>query len=114
MTSNSKAVKENRNEESQSPGQEQQNEQADGQEAENEDSESQSPAQADEGDQQQQNQSAQAQTGELTDEEKEKMQRLDNLMKKIPDDPAFLLKRKMQLEAQQRRRQGPPSNRSEW
>ena len=105
---------ENRNEESQSPGQEQQNEQADGQEAENEDSESQSPAQADEGDQQQQNQSAQAQTGELTDEEKEKMQRLDNLMKKIPDDPAFLLKRKMQLEAQQRRRQGPPSNRSEW
>ncbi|MBT82311.1 MAG: hypothetical protein CL587_18215 [Alteromonadaceae bacterium] len=106
---------ENRNEESQSPGQEQQNEQADGQEEENEDSESQSPAKAEEGDQQQQqNQSAQAQTGELTDEEKEKMQRLDNLMKKIPDDPAFLLKRKMQLEAQQRRRQGPPSNRSEW
>lgn len=54
------------------------------------------------------------QPAELTDEEKEKMQRLENLMKKIPDDPAFLLKRKMQLEAQQRKRQGPPSNRSEW
>lgn len=57
---------------------------------------------------------AQSQADELTDEEKEKMQRLENMMKKIPDDPAFLLKRKMQLEAQKRRRQGPPSNRSDW
>lgn len=52
--------------------------------------------------------------GELTDEEKEEMQRMESLMRRIPDDPAFLLKRKMQLEAQKRQRQRMPSNRSDW
>ena len=56
----------------------------------------------------------QASEGELSEEDKENMQRLENLKKRIPDDPAYLLKRKMQLEAQQRRNQRPPSNRSEW
>ena len=69
--------------------------------------------QQDEQDAQQHDQSAAAQ-GELTDEEKEAQQRLDNLMRKVPDDPAFLLKRKMQLEAQQRRRQRMPTNQREW
>ncbi|QJR79870.1 VWA domain-containing protein [Alteromonas pelagimontana] len=59
-------------------------------------------------------QSMTAQPAEMSDEEREKQQRLENLMRKIPDDPAFLLKRKMQLEAQQRRRSRPPTNRSEW
>ncbi|MDB2331657.1 tetratricopeptide repeat protein, partial [Alteromonas sp.] len=51
---------------------------------------------------------------ELTDEEKEEMQRMENLMRRVPDDPAFLLKRKMLLEAQKRKRQRMPSNRSDW
>lgn len=51
---------------------------------------------------------------ELTDEEKEAQQRLDNLMRRVPDDPAFLLKRKMQLEAQKRQRQRLPANRRDW
>ena len=54
------------------------------------------------------------QDGELTVEEKEQQQRIENLMRKVPDDPAFLLKRKMQLEAQKRQRQRMPSNRSDW
>jgi Ca-activated chloride channel family protein len=46
---------------------------------------------------------------ELSEEEKEQMQRMQNLLRKVPDDPAFLLKRKMQLENQQRRRQQAPT-----
>jgi Ca-activated chloride channel family protein len=45
----------------------------------------------------------------MTDEERENIQRLENLLKKVPDDPAFLLKRKMMLENQQRRRNRAPS-----
>jgi Ca-activated chloride channel family protein len=56
-----------------------------------------------------------AQEAELTDEEKEQQQRLRNLLNRVPDDPAFLLKRKMQLEAQQRRRsRQPTTTRSDW
>jgi len=51
---------------------------------------------------------------QLTDKEKEEMQRMENLMRRVPDDPAFLLKRKMLLEAQKRNRQRMPSNRSDW
>ncbi|MEW9798132.1 vWA domain-containing protein [Alteromonas sp. CYL-A6] len=51
---------------------------------------------------------------EMTDEEREAQQRLDNLMRRVPDDPAFLLKRKMQLEAQKRQRQRLPANRRDW
>lgn len=57
----------------------------------------------------------QAAEAELTEEEKEQMQRLETLLRKVPDDPAFLLKRKMQLEYQNRRRSGPPSSRKkQW
>ena len=63
---------------------------------------------------QQQNAQSAAAQGELTDEEKEAQQRLENLMRRVPDDPAYLLKRKMQLEAQQRRRQRMPTNQREW
>ncbi|BFT30930.1 VWA domain-containing protein [Alteromonas sp. D210916BOD_24] len=56
----------------------------------------------------------QAQQGELSDAEKEELQRMESLMRRVPDDPAFLLKRKMQLEAQKRQRQRMPSNRSDW
>lgn len=56
----------------------------------------------------------QPQQGELSDAEKEELQRMESLMRRVPDDPAFLLKRKMQLEAQKRQRQRMPSNRSDW
>lgn len=47
--------------------------------------------------------------------DKETEQRLNNLLRRIPDDPAFLLKRKMQLEAQKRQYRRPPSSdRSDW
>lgn len=45
---------------------------------------------------------------ELTEEEKEQQQKMQNWLRKVPDDPAYLLKRKMQLEQQRRRRQTPP------
>lgn len=50
------------------------------------------------------------QENELTDEEKEQMQRMQNLLNRVPDDPAFLLKRKMQIETQQRKRERVPAN----
>ena len=56
----------------------------------------------------------QSQAGELSDAEKEELQRMESLMRRVPDDPAFLLKRKKQLEAQKRQRQRMPSNRSDW
>jgi len=59
-------------------------------------------------------QTMQGQEAELTDAEKEELQRMESLMRRVPDDPAFLLKRKMQLEAQKRQRQRMPSNRSDW
>lgn len=74
--------------------------------AENEQSEGENP--------EEQPTSAQASQEELTDEQREQQQRMENLMRRVPDDPAFLLKRKMLLEAQKRQRQRMPANRSEW
>ena len=71
-------------------------------------------AQKDEQEAQREAQAMQGQEAELTDAEKEELQRMEGLMRRVPDDPAFLLKRKMQLEAQKRQRQRMPSNRSEW
>jgi len=50
-----------------------------------------------------------AQPEELTDEQKEQMEKMQNWLRKVPDDPAFLLKRKMQIEKENRRRQRVPS-----
>ncbi len=71
-------------------------------------------AQEDEQQAEQEAQAMQGQETELTDAEKEELQRMESLMRRVPDDPAFLLKRKMQLEAQKRQRQRIPSNRSDW
>jgi len=95
-----------------------QNESSDSQQqnAEQEESDKGDSAQAQE-DEQQAKQEAKAMQGqetELTDAEKEELQRMESLMRRVPDDPAFLLKRKMQLEAQKRQRQRMPSNRSDW
>lgn len=46
---------------------------------------------------------------ELTDEEKEQMQRLQNLLRKIPDDPGYLLKQKMLREHNLRKRERMPT-----
>ncbi|BDF94906.1 VWA domain-containing protein [Pseudoalteromonas sp. KAN5] len=53
-------------------------------------------------------QAMQAHTAELTNEEKEKAQQLSQLLRKVPDDPAILLRNKMQLEAQKRNYQRRP------
>jgi Ca-activated chloride channel family protein len=58
----------------------------------------------------QQTQTLQQGEEELTDEEREQMQRMQNLLNRVPDDPAFLLKRKMQIEAQRRKRERLPAN----
>ncbi|MEN8777912.1 VWA domain-containing protein [Glaciecola sp. HTCC2999] len=51
----------------------------------------------------------------LTPEEQEKMQRMQALMNKVPNDPGYLLKRKMELEYQQRKRQQAPRSRTkQW
>lgn len=62
------------------------------------------------------NQSMQGQQSEeLTDEEREQLQRIESLLRKIPDDPAYLLQRKMLLESQQRRRErAPPQQQQNW
>jgi Ca-activated chloride channel family protein len=52
---------------------------------------------------------------EMTSEEKEKMQRMQMLMNKVPDDPAFLLQRKMLLESQKRRSERfSKPNKKDW
>ncbi len=53
-------------------------------------------------------QAMQAQAAQLTNEEKEKAQQLNQLLRKVPDDPAILLRNKMQLEAQKRNYQRRP------
>ncbi|AGH44001.1 hypothetical protein C427_1892 [Paraglaciecola psychrophila 170] len=60
--------------------------------------------------QEQQAQAMQQGEEELTDEQREQMQRMQNLLNRVPDDPAFLLKRKMQIESQQRKRERLPTN----
>jgi Ca-activated chloride channel homolog len=70
----------------------------------------QAEQEAKEKDQEQEQQAQQLEQQELSDEEKEQMQRMQHLLNRVPDDPAFLLKRKMQIEAQQRKRERSPSN----
>ncbi|WP_339685629.1 VWA domain-containing protein [uncultured Pseudoalteromonas sp.] len=94
-----------------------QNEQSENQPAEqpNDNAEQQSePLAANEPvpDEQQQTAEQQAQAvqaSELTNEEKEQAQQLNQLLRKVPDDPAILLRNKMQLEAQKRQYQRRPT-----
>ncbi|WP_412971248.1 VWA domain-containing protein [Glaciecola sp. MF2-115] len=52
---------------------------------------------------------------DMTPEEKEQMQRMQMLMNKVPDDPAFLLQRKMLLESQKRRSERfSKPNKKDW
>ncbi len=52
--------------------------------------------------------SNQTDMSELTPEEQEEMQRMQMILNKVPDDPAYLLKRKMLLEAYKRKGTPPP------
>lgn len=73
--------------------------------------EQQQADQAEDDAEQEANADTQPQPAELTDEQKEEMQRMQNLLRRVPDDPAFLLKRKMQLESQRRQRDRTPTQR---
>jgi Ca-activated chloride channel family protein len=77
----------------------------------------QQPKEPTQPDEPQESQEVQAQQKEqpLTPEEQEKMQRMQALMNKVPNDPGYLLKRKMELEYQQRKRQQAPRSRTkQW
>ena len=94
-----------------------QNEQSENQPAEqpNDNAEQQSEPQAanepahDEQQQTAEQQAQAVQASELTNEEKEQAQQLNQLLRKVPDDPAILLRNKMQLEAQKRQYQRRPT-----
>lgn len=77
----------------------------------------QQPKEPTQPDEPQESQEVQAKQQEqpLTPEEQEKMQRMQALMNKVPNDPGYLLKRKMELEYQQRKRQQAPRSRTkQW
>ncbi|MDQ9092886.1 VWA domain-containing protein [Pseudoalteromonas haloplanktis] len=78
-------------------------------ESENDEPQAQlSPEQQQQAEEAAKQQAMQAHTAELTNEEKEKAQQLSQLLRKVPDDPAILLRNKMQLEAQKRNYQRRP------
>ncbi|KTF15509.1 vWA domain-containing protein [Pseudoalteromonas sp. H105] len=98
------------------PEQAQQSESNDSQQAQNEEQPEpseqaqpkMSPEQQKQAEEAAKQQAMQAQSAQLTNEEKEKAQQLNQLLRKVPDDPAILLRNKMQLEAQKRNYQRRP------
>ena len=89
-------------------------EQGDDQQKQQDKQQPKEPTQPDEPQESQEVQSQQ-QEQPLTPEEQEKMQRMQALMNKVPNDPGYLLKRKMELEYQQRKRQQAPRSRTkQW
>ena len=89
-------------------------EQGDDQQKQQDKQQPKEPTQPDEAQESQEVQ-AQQQEQPLTPEEQEKMQRMQALMNKVPNDPGYLLKRKMELEYQQRKRQQAPRSRTkQW
>jgi Ca-activated chloride channel family protein len=70
----------------------------------------QTEAEKQKSEQEQQSQALQQVEEDLTDEQREQMQRMQNLLNRVPDDPAFLLKRKMLIESQRRKTERLPSN----
>ncbi|WP_026375475.1 vWA domain-containing protein [Aestuariibacter salexigens] len=95
--------------------QSQQNQQQGQQQEQQSDAEQAEQQQQDDAEMQQQESPQSAAEQELTDEQREQMQRMQNLLRKVPDDPAYLLQRKMQLEYQQRQRERLPTQlRKDW
>ena len=97
------------NEQNEQDTQQQSQAEQDQQEAEQQQAD-QSEAEKQKSEQEQQAQTLQQGEEELTDEQREQMQRMQNLLNRVPDDPAFLLKRKMQIEAQRRKSERLPTN----
>jgi Ca-activated chloride channel family protein len=97
-------------EQNQQDEQQPQSEEQEQQESKSEESKESGSKEGESKESEQEAQAQKMQEKELTDEEKEQMQRMQNLLNKVPDDPAFLLKRKMQIEAQQRKRERAPGN----
>ncbi|WP_342804667.1 VWA domain-containing protein [Alteromonas sp. M12] len=99
------------NEQDAEQNQQDDSEQQDESEQQNESEQQQDPSQQEQQTEQEQQAAQQVQEAEesMTDEEREEMQRMQNLLNRVPDDPSYLLKRKMLLENQQRRRQRTPS-----
>ncbi|MBN7818990.1 vWA domain-containing protein [Bowmanella yangjiangensis] len=92
----------------QQDGQQQQSEQ-DQQDQKAQEQEKQQPSEQQQDGEEQQQAQAQAEEAQSDEEAREEQQRLQNLLRKVPDDPAYLLKRKMLLENQQRRRHSLPN-----
>lgn len=109
-------AKESQQDDSQQQNAQQQEQQSDSAESEQSQAEQPQPEQAQpdqesaETAKESKQQTLNEQSEALSDEEKEQMQRMQTLLNRVPDDPAFLLKRKMQIEAQQRKRERVPSN----
>lgn len=95
---------------SQGEPEQQQQQQEEAQQQQDEQAKAEAEAEKQESEQEQQAQALQQGEEELTDEQREQMQRMQNLLKRVPDDPAFLLKRKMQIESQLRKRERLPTN----
>ena len=98
---------ESQSENSEQPSQEEQEQQ---EQQEQQDLADEAEAEQQKAEQDQQVQSLQQGEEELSDEQREQMQRMQNLLNRVPDDPAFLLKRKMQIESQRRKRERLPTN----
>jgi Ca-activated chloride channel family protein len=96
--------------ESQGSDSEQQSEEEQKQQEAEQQKADQAEAEKQKSEQEQQAQALQEGEEELTDEEREQMQRMQTLLNRVPDDPAFLLKRKMQIESQRRKRERLPTN----
>ncbi|MCG7571021.1 VWA domain-containing protein [Pseudoalteromonas sp. CNC9-20] len=97
--------KQSDSEQSQQQQQRQNGEQQQGDKAQNAEQQQQAQQmQQQQGDQQGTEQQLAAQASELTPEERERAQQLNQLLRKIPDDPEILLRNKMQLESRKRQR----------
>jgi Ca-activated chloride channel family protein len=98
-------------EQHESPSQDSEQQKKEQQEEPKEEQQQTSQAEADKQKSEQQAEALQQeQEEELTDEQREQMQRMQNLLNRVPDNPAFLLKRKMQIESQRRKRERLPTN----
>ncbi|MFW8589213.1 VWA domain-containing protein [Glaciecola sp. 2405UD65-10] len=109
--------------EAQKPGNEEQEQQEQGQsepESNSEENpgsnENQAPQteQTSEQEQQQAIDNSQFKMENLSPEEQEEMQRLQMILNKVPDDPAYLLQRKMLLEAHRRKNTPAPPTHENW
>lgn len=107
------ALKQSAQDQAQKDSQESQSQQQDQAQSDKDKADEQAEGQ-DPSEQQQAAISNQINADDLTPEQKEEMQRMQMILNKVPDDPAYLLKRKMQLEAYKRKNNPPPPEQENW